>query len=418
MRVDQGDADDEVPPGSDPRVLQEELQRTKAALAEARNEAAEAKAQLDVARHAEGVLSDFAASAPAALWVADARSGQGVYVSPGVGSLLCAAPEEVLPEAGRWLELVHPDDRPAVRARFEALLRGEAAEVAYRILPRGEAAAGATSRAAAAWVSDIGFPIADARGRVRRVAGFAHAAEGGTGEEGLRRLLLAELNHRVRNALAAVQSVAAQTARVAPDPRSFWEAFAGRLRAMARAHDMLAGRGWPEGVELRALVEAELAPYLHAAGPSGPTAEIDGPSVQLRPAMAVALALALHELATNAARHGALSVPTGRVRVHWSCIETSITSEGMHKALTRSLRLEWLESGGPTLPERPARRGFGARLLTGALPTQLGGHVSLEFAGSGLHAVLEAALSPKGEPLYAPQADPAANIGKSNPPTP
>ncbi|RYJ04455.1 MAG: histidine kinase, partial [Acetobacteraceae bacterium] len=171
-------------------------------------------------------------------------------------------------------------------------------------MPRGDGATGATSRAAACWVSDLGFPIIDAKGRVRRVAGFAHAAEGGAGEEGLRRLLLAELNHRVRNALAAVQSVAAQTARAAPDPRSFWETFAGRLRAMARAHDMLAGRGWPEGVELRALVEAELAPYRHAAGPAGPLAEIDGPTVHLRPAAAVALALALHELATNAVRHG------------------------------------------------------------------------------------------------------------------
>ncbi|WP_431271765.1 sensor histidine kinase [Dankookia sp. P2] len=371
------------------------MERTRAALARAREEAAEAKAQLDVARHAEGVLSDFVASAPAALWVADARTGRGLYVSPGVGSLLGAAPGEVLPEAGRWLGLVHPDDRPVVRARFEALLRGETAEVAYRVLPRDGPAAGATSRAAAGWVSDIGFPIADARGRVRRVAGFAHAAEGSSGEEGLRRLLLAELNHRVRNALAAVQSVAAQTARVASDPRTFWEAFAGRLRAMARAHDMLAGRGWPEGVELRSLIEAELAPYLHAAGPVGPSAEIDGPSVQLRPATAVALALALHELATNAARHGALSVPTGLVRVHWSCIETSRSSESTHKASTRSLRLEWRESGGPALPERPARRGFGARLLTGALPAQLGGQVLLDFAGSGLQAVLEAALSPR-----------------------
>jgi two-component sensor histidine kinase len=294
--------------------------------------------------------------------------------------------------------------------RFDALLRGEVAEVAYRVLPRGAATAGATARAAAAWVSDIGFPIADGHGRVRRVAGFAHAAEGSTGEEGLRRLLLAELNHRVRNALAAVQSVAAQTARAAPDPRSFWEAFAGRLHAMARAHDMLAGRGWLEGLELRALVEAELAPFLHAAGPSGPTAEIAGPTINLSPAAAVALALALHELATNAARHGALSVPTGRLCVRWSCGGDGLQFAN-RGAAEQWLRFEWLESGGPPLSGQPARKGFGSRLLTAALPAQLGGRVSLDIAESGLRAVLEATLQPQGEQLHTPQADPNSRLG-------
>ena len=199
-------------PNQDPQALQAELSRTRAELVDARQDAAEARAQIEAVQSTKGALAELAASAPGALWVAEAASGHGIYVSPGVRHLLGVSPEEVLPEAGRWLGLVHPDDRPAVAARFDALRRGEAAEVAYRVLPRGDGATGATSRAAACWVSDLGFPIIDAKGRVRRVAGFAHAAEGGAGEEGLRRLLLAELNHPVRNALAAVQSVAAQTA--------------------------------------------------------------------------------------------------------------------------------------------------------------------------------------------------------------
>lgn len=391
---------DEVPP--EPLALREELRRTRAALTEARREAAEAKAEAATVRASSGALSEFAANAPGALWVADAVTGRGVYVSPGVGDLLGVSPDEVLPEAGRWLNLVHPDDRPAVAARFAALCRGEAGEVAYRVLPR-DGAASAMGRPAARWVGDLGFPIVDGGGHVRRVAGFAHPADGGGGDEGLRRLLLAELNHRVRNALAAVQSVAAQTARVAPDPRRFWEAFAGRLRAMARAHDMLAGLGWPEGVDLHALVEAELAPYLHAAGPHGPVAEIDGPPVRLRPSTAVALALALHELATNAVKHGALSSPTGRVRVCWAVSGGGVPTGATPAALL--LRFEWSETGGPRLTGPPARRGFGARLLTGALPAQLGGRVSLDFAPAGLHAVLEAVLPSAAEPLYKPQTD-------------
>ena len=400
MHVSSGDM---APPEPNPQVVQDELRRTRSALTDARREAAEARAEVERVRTAGGVLSDFATNIPGALWVADAATGRGVYVSPGISSLLGVPPNAVLQEAGRWLALVHPDDRPAVASRFEALRRGEAAEVAYRVLPP-DGAMRATGRSAARWVGDWGFPIVDESGDVRRVAGFAHLSQGCTGDEGLRRLLLAELNHRVRNALAAVQSVAAQTARATPDPRSFWEAFAGRLRAMARAHDMLAGHGWPEGADVRTLVEAELAPYLHTAGPVGPQAEIDGPLVRLRPAAALALALALHELATNAAKHGALSLPSGRIRVCWAGVD-----QGMSSELTPSkplLRLEWIETGGPELAGPPARQGFGARLLTSALPAQLGGRITLKFAPAGLHAVLEAALSLPGTSLYTPQADP------------
>jgi two-component sensor histidine kinase len=380
----------------DPYQLAEQLRRTRAELAAARRDVAEMRVRAEAAEGSAAVLADLAA-APGALWVAEAN-GHGIYVSPGVGQLLGVAPEVVLPEAGRWLARVHPDDRSAVAGRFEALRRGEAAEVVYRVLPPDEGGSGATGRPAAGWVNDLGFPIKDAGGRVRRVAGFARPAGGGAGEEGLRRLLLAELNHRVRNALAAVQSVAASTARNAADPRSFWEAFAGRLRAMARAHDVVAGRGWTEGADLRALLEAELAPYLHAAGPDGPRAELDGPAVRLGPAAALALALALHELATNAARHGALSVASGHVRVRWTTAGkgTSTSPAGPR------LRLDWVEEGGPPPNATPVRRGFGTRLLENALPSQLGGSVSLRFEQSGLRATVEAALVPPGEPVYAP----------------
>lgn len=380
----------------DPPLLAEELRRARAELAAARHDVAEARSRAEVAERSAAILADLAA-APGALWVAEA-SGRGIYISPGVGQLLGVAPGAVLPEAGRWLARVHPDDRNAVAGRFETLRRGEAAEVAYRVLPPDQGSDGATGRPAACWVSDLGFPIKDTAGRVRRVAGFARPAGGGGGEEGLRRLLLAELNHRVRNALAAVQSVAASTARNAADPQSFWEAFAGRLRAMARAHDVVAGRGWTEGADLRALLEAELAPYLHVAGPDGPRAQLDGPAVRLGPAAALALALALHELATNAARHGALSVASGRVRVRWAAAGQATSTT----PVAPRLRLDWVEEGGPPPTPMPLRRGFGTRLLESALPSQLGGSVSLRFKQSGLHATVEAALVPPGEPVYAP----------------
>jgi two-component sensor histidine kinase len=388
----------DIPPGSDdPAALKQELRRTRAELAEARRQVVQAEARAEATAKSAAVLTAFASAAPGALWVAEADTGRGIYISPGVAGLLGVPAAAVLPEAGRWLGLVHPDDRPAVSARFEALCRGEAAEVSYRVLPPGTAGGDAADRPAAQWVSDLGFPIADSRGQVRRLAGFARPAAESAGEEGLRRLLLAELNHRVRNTLAAVQSIAAQTARAAPDWGMFWEAFAGRLRAMARAHETLATRGWPEGADLRALLATELAPYLNAAGQVGPRAQLDGPPVRLAPSAAVVLALAIHELATNAARHGSLSVPAGSILVSWTC-----SDEGG----SPRLRLDWKEVSGPPPAEAPPRRGFGVRLLSKALPAQLAGRVALDFARDGLHAVIEAALSPEAKPAYAPPASP------------
>lgn len=406
---------DEAAAEPDKQQLQEDLKRTRAELATAHQDVAKAEMRAEQAERVGGVVLDLASAAPAALWVADADTGQGTYVSPGAEALLGATMVEVLPEAGRWLRLVHPDDRAAVTARFEALRRGEAAEVAYRVLPTGTGAAGdgASRRPAALWVSDLGFPITDATGHVVRVAGFTRRTAGCAGEEGLRRLLLAELNHRVRNALAAVQSVAAQTVRMTPDPGRFWEAFAGRLRAMARAHDALAARGWPEGADLRGLLAAELAPYLHAAGPAGPRAELDGPPVRLSPAVAVALALAAHELATNAARHGAFSTAAGRVRVRWWCgdapADGSPSTTG--KAAPR-FWLEWTEDGGPPTGP-PLRRGFGARLLRSALPAQIGGRVALDFRPTGLQVTMEAPLPRADGFVYAPPPTTPANDVRS-----
>jgi PAS domain-containing protein len=237
---------DDAPGDHDSRRLAEELQRTRAELAAARRDAAEARSRAEAAEGSAAVLADLAA-APGALWVAEA-SGRGVYISPGVGQLLGVAPEAVLPEAGRWLARVHPDDRNAVAGRFEALRRGEAAEVAYRVLPPDQGSDGATGRPAACWVSDLGFPIKDTGGRVRRVAGFARPAGGGAGEEG-----------PATPAAGRVEPPGAERARggaigrgqhgpkCGPIRGASGRPSLGRLRAMARAHDVVAGRGWTGG---------------------------------------------------------------------------------------------------------------------------------------------------------------------------
>ena len=185
------------------------------------------------------------------------------------------------------------------------------------------------------------------------------------------RLLLAELNHRVKNTLAAVQSVAAQTARQADSPDGFRAAFQSRLLALARSHDVLTEGNW-EGAPLRGILERALVAF----GGPGARVSLSGPPVRLAPAAVVTLNLAFHELATNAAKHGALSAPGGRIEVGWA-LEAGEGSGGP------ALAILWRESGGPSV-RPPERRGFGSRLIERGLPREFGAEVALDFAPAGV----------------------------------
>jgi two-component sensor histidine kinase/CHASE1-domain containing sensor protein len=196
------------------------------------------------------------------------------------------------------------------------------------------------------------------------------------------RLLLDELNHRVKNTLATVQSVAAQTLRDGQSPRQAREVFEARLMALSQAHDLLTRDRW-RGAGLADLVAVEIAPY--EAGRTGRVG-VEGPSVWLPPNAALALGMALHELVTNAVKYGALSGPEGRVDIRWS-----VTGE----APERRLSLYWVESGGPPVA-KPRRRGFGTRLIVSGLARQLDGEVSLDFAPAGVRCTIDMPL-PDGD---------------------
>ena len=177
------------------------------------------------------------------------------------------------------------------------------------------------------------------------------------------KLLLDELNHRVKNTLATVQSIASQTLRTAPDPAAFREAFEARLMALSATHDLLTATSW-RSAQLRDVLLSEVQPH------GAERYSLSGPDVALAPAPAVALGLLAHELSTNAAKYGALSVPEGRVSVDWRV-------EG------GTLDLAWRETGGPPVTP-PQRRGFGSRLIERSLEGALGGAAELDFAAAGL----------------------------------
>ena len=341
---------------------------------------------VDDARRVETALRDsearfrgFAETSPAVLWIVDASGQRLEYLSPAYEQVWGEPRAAVAGSLRHWAELLHPDDRQAVLDNLPRVLRGERVEAEYRIRR--------ASDGAVRWIRDTGFPILDGTGRVRRVAGLAQDVTDQREAEQQQRLLLNELNHRVKNALAGVQALAAQTARggAAGNPGAFLRAFEERLIALARAHDMLTREGW-RSASLSEVVRETLAPHNGAAA----RVSASGPELRLVPGAAVALHMAFHELATNAAKYGALSVPSGRVEVEWSVAQAANDAPAV-------LRISWRERGGPPVAGPPARPGFGTRFLERALARQLGGEARFAFEPGGVEFHLRLPLSARVE---------------------
>lgn len=191
-------------------------------------------------------------------------------------------------------------------------------------------------------------------------------------------LLMQELAHRVKNTLALVQAIAAQTMRGAASLKEARDAFTARLVALSQAHDLLIRDSWTDA-SLSALVEG--VARLHADG-NADQFSFGGPDVRLGPKAALSLALALHELATNAAKYGALSVAAGRVDVSWR-----VSSDPVPR-----LAFTWREVGGPTVVP-PSRTGFGSKLIERTLASSLAANVALAYPPDGFILTVEGPLS-------------------------
>ncbi|WP_165838789.1 PAS domain-containing protein [Roseicella frigidaeris] len=213
-------------------------------------------------------------------------------------------------------------------------------------------------------------------GRVIGVAAIFRDMRQRKAAEERQALLAREVDHRAKNVLAVVQGLVQLTD--AREPAAFKRAVAGRIAALARAHTLLAEDRW-HGTDLRTLLAGELAPFLGEH-----RAELSGPRVALPPGAAQPMAMAIHEMATNALKYGALSAAAGRLAVSWYLASRS---DGVPL-----LRLRWVETGGPPVVGAPGRRGFGSRVLEGTLQGQLGGRVSLVWEASGLICDVEVPL--------------------------
>ena len=264
-----------------------------------------------------------------------------------------------------WPDLWPPESRASVEQALRAAMGGEAA--AFR-------ATCPTAKGDPRWWDTTVSPILE-KGRVIRVLATSRDVTGEMRAESHRQLLVNELNHRVKNTLATIQSIASQSLRNAGVDNAVRGALEGRLMAIAANHNVLTDKNW-SAASLRQIVDGSVTPYCSHAG----QVTISGDDLMVSPKPAVVLALAFHELAINALKYGALSAPGGHVDVGWS--------------VTKGERLDisWTEQGGPPV-RPPERRGFGSRILELALPNELGGEVGLDYSLEGLRCRIRAPLA-------------------------
>lgn len=254
-------------------------------------------------------------------------------------------------------DAVHPDDLQRVRDAVETALNSQSDLTVECRVPQPDGSM--------RWVQIRGRGTYHEAGM--RMAGITLDMTERRQAEERQALLMQEVDHRAKNMLAVVLAMVRLTPMVSRD--SFVQTIEGRIAALARAHTLLARSRW-EGAELRQLVHEEIAPYANSVNAAGP-------SILLVPEAAQAFAMVLHELATNAAKHGALSLPGGTVSIRWALVDDG-----------RRLTVEWNEQGGPPITAAPTRRGFGTLVIRQNMEHQLAGKVEIVWDPEGLQVAM------------------------------
>lgn len=261
-------------------------------------------------------------------------------------------------------DLFFPEDRSLITTEFlpDVLRQGHSAiEIRFRHFKTGEPL----------WMSYSVFTLKDEHDQPLGFATISQNIDARKQNEERMELLIDELNHRVRNTLAIVNAIATQTLKHTGSTQEFQVAFGGRIMALAKTHTLLASTKWSAST-LHDLILQQLEPYAKGRAES---LTVAGPTLLVNPKPALTLSLVIHELAANAAKYGALSLPAGRVEVRWQ-IEPD-----------RTLRLTWSEFDGPKVAP-PQRRGFGTQLIEFNMAHEFGGEASLEFRPKGMQCVL------------------------------
>ena len=326
----------------------------------------------EIQRRQAARLEAVVSTVPTAVWFTHDREAKRVFGNAYGARLL-----RVRPDSNMSLSAPE-DERPACRVLRDRV-QVETSELPLHRAARGEEVAGEELDLCFEDGSSVtaifqASPIVDAAGMFQGAVCAAIDITERKRQERHRELLVNELNHRVKNTLTTVQSFALQTLRNASSLAEGRKAFDARLIALSKAHDVLVRENW-ESAELREVVTEALAAH---AEPESARLNFGGPDLRMRPSAALAISMALHELATNAVKHGALSNSSGTVDLAWKVDDR--------------FELCWTELGGPAVAP-PSRRGFGTRLIQQGLPHEFGGaDVDLRFAPEGVVCVIRAPL--------------------------
>ena len=270
--------------------------------------------------------------------------------------------------AAEFLERVHPDDRPDFKARIRDVSPDKPS---YKKTFRFRCPDGRDI-----WLEESSIAEFDATGRFLRLKGLTLDITERKQSEERQGLLIAELDHRVKNLLARVAVISSYTRQGSNSMDQFVQVLDRRIQSMAAAHSLLSQSRW-SGVNIADLVHSQLAPYATTANTT-----IGGPDVTLTPTVTQAVAMALHELVTNAVKYGALSSPSGHVAVNW---HQPVDGE------SGRVKIEWRESGGPPVV-KPTKTGYGTSLIREMIPHELGGAVDLAFLTEGVCCQIDVPL--------------------------
>ena len=293
-------------------------------------------------------------------WTREGMALFGIDLPDGLGQI--GGPSD------EFYQAMHPEDRHLLGEYHALASRQDSFPAEYRILKSG---------GQVCWLAGYGRVLdRQPNGKAHRVINVATDITERKAAEAHQRFLLQELSHRSKNLLTLVQSIADQSLRKSKNQKDFQNRLSGRLGGLAASNALLARGDW-RGSSLRELIEFQLAPFVDL---SGSQLEMRGPEVTLAADASQAIGLALHELATNAVKHGALSSPRGQLSISWAVDQAS--SAG-------GLKLDWRERGGPSVTA-PKQTGFGHVVIKGMIEQAVRGSVELNFAKEGLHWSLQA----------------------------
>jgi len=279
----------------------------------------------------------------------------------------------------RWTDIIYPEDRDGVLASLERVRQGGRVTHEFRIVR--------PSDQRIRWIREATFPLLDEMGRISRIGGIGRDVTDQKAAEAQNELLIKEINHRSKNLLSVVQAIVHQTAR-GSDSQTFALELSARLAGLAASQDLLLKTR--EGVDIGELVRSQLA---HLERLIGFRITIEGPFIRLTTGASQTIGMAMHELATNASKYGALSNTLGTINVKWS-----LSGSGAD----RCLEMVWEERGGPVVSP-PTHQGFGTDVLTKIIQVTLDAHVDLTYARVGLRWLMRAPTDNAVTPLQVEQ---------------